>query len=273
MFGFVMADPKELSAEESKRYGSVYCGICRQIHLRAGSLARMGLSYDTAFLALLLMSLYEPEETCGKRACGFHPLKPRPWVDNQYIQYAADMNVALAYYNCLDDWQDDGKLRSRFCASILKKQMGRIEATYPRQCNAISQCIAQLNALESAHCADPDQAAGCFGRLMEELFVYEQDLWEHSLRQMGFSLGRFIYLADACIDYDKDLRKIRYNPLITTDAEPDRTQWEEYLIMAMGRCTEYYERLPLVQDKGILDNILYGGVWLQFRRKDDTNDR
>ena len=30
--------------------------------------------------------------------------------------------------------------------------------------------------------------------------------------------------------------------------------------------TEAYERLPLVEDKGILDNILYSGIWLSYRR-------
>ena len=35
----------------------------------------------------------------------------------------------------------------------------------------------------------------------------------------------------------------------------------------MGRCTDYYERLPLVQDKGLLDNILYSGVWGIYRGK------
>ena len=36
MFGFVMADLKDLSKEDQKRYSSVYCGICRQIRLRSG---------------------------------------------------------------------------------------------------------------------------------------------------------------------------------------------------------------------------------------------
>ena len=104
MFGFVTVSHKELSAEQKTRYGAVYCGICRKIRERGSNLARLGLSYDMAFLALLLMSLYEPEETCGDRACMLHPIKPKPWIDNEYIQYAADMNVALAYYKALDDY-------------------------------------------------------------------------------------------------------------------------------------------------------------------------
>ena len=31
MFGYVMANGKTLSKEEKKRYGMVYCGICRQL--------------------------------------------------------------------------------------------------------------------------------------------------------------------------------------------------------------------------------------------------
>lgn len=271
MFGFVTADPRELTVEEKRRYGSVYCGICRAIRLRSSRLSRMCLSYDMAFLALLHMSLYEPEEAHGKRACGFHPIKPRPWTDSPYIQYAADMNVALAYYNCLDDWQDDRSLRSKLGASVLKQHALSVAQVYPRQWQAITQCMDTLRSLEQENCTDPDLPAGAFGTLMGELLVYKKDLWADTLRQMGMALGRFIYLADAAADYETDCKKGRYNPFSGKD--PDPALWETWLIMAMGRCTDYYERLPLVQDKKILDNILYGGVWLHRRRKEDSHGR
>ena len=74
VFGYVTASWKELSQQEKDRYSSIYCGICRRIHAQSGNLARIGLSYDMAFLAALLMSLYEPEETSGKNACLIHPV-------------------------------------------------------------------------------------------------------------------------------------------------------------------------------------------------------
>ena len=46
MFGYVSANWKELSREQKERYGSIYCGICRGIRRRSGSLARLTLSYD-----------------------------------------------------------------------------------------------------------------------------------------------------------------------------------------------------------------------------------
>lgn len=277
MFGYVMANTGELEKSAQQRYQAVYCGICRQIRLRCSQTARLALSYDMAFLALLLSSLYEPQEESGERACHLHPLKPRPWVDNEYIRYCADMNVALAYYKALDDYDDEKKLSAKAAANILAANMNAIETRFPRQCKAIADCIARLRRLEAENCRNPDEPAGCFGQLMGELFVYREDLWSMALRQMGMALGRFIYLADAAVDHSRDIRKGQYNPFVAMGCDPEN--FEQYLVLAMGRCTDYYERLPLVQDKALLDNILYSGVWIQYRRQqrehpqEDKNDR
>lgn len=281
MFGFVMANADELEKARRERYGQVYCGICRQIREQSSHMARFGLSYDMAFLSLLLMSLYEPEEASGKRACHLHPVRPRTWVDNEYIRYGADMNVALAYYKALDDYRDEKKLTAKALSSIFGKEMAPIRARYPRQCDAICRCIEELSRLESENCANPDEPASCFGALMAELLAYREDMWAPTLREMGMALGRYIYLADAAVDYRKDKRKNQYNPFLAMGQQEDWPRWEEYLVLAMARCTDYYERLPLVQDKDILDNILYSGIWLQYRRRqkgakapgEEQNDR
>ena len=262
MFGFVTANGSALTKEQKSRYSSVYCGICRQIRQQCSQTARLTLSYDMAFLALLLMSLYEPEEQWGKRVCALHPVKPRAWVDNEYVRYAAAMNVALTYYKCLDDWQDDSNPGAKLMARHLLPHMAPLEQQYPRQCEAIARSVEELSRLETADCRNPDEPAGCFGRLMSELLDYREDLWSETLRKMGFYLGRFIYLADAVVDYPTDMKKKKYNPL----SADQKDRWEEYLVLALGSCTAEYERLPLVQDKALLDNILYSGVWTKLRK-------
>ena len=269
MFGFVNANVRELTPEQKTRYNSVYCGICRQIRLRASSVSRLGLRYDMAFLALLQMSLYEPEETAGKKACGLHFLRPRPWVDNEAVQYAADMNVALAYYKALDDWRDDAHLGAKAMMGVFGKYMDAIEGRYPRQCQTIRENLEKLNQLEQENCADPNAPAFLFGQIMGELFVYREDLWAPTLRKMGIALGRFIYLADAAMDYRRDQRKKKYNPYLAQGAGEDWPRWEQQLVLAMAHCTQEFERLPLVQDKEILNNILYSGVWCGVRRKEE----
>lgn len=274
MFGYVNANWKELTQAQQERYGAVYCGICRSIHHRVSNPARAVLSYDMAFLALLHMSLYEPEENAGKNRCVLHILRPRAWVDNPCVDYAADMNVALAYYKAQDDLQDEGKTSAKLLLSMLEPHMEAIRQRWPRQCDAMKACMEELRELERANTANPDLPASCFGRLMAELMVYQEDQWQEELRNLGFALGRFIYLADAMLDYDRDKRKKQYNPFLAMGQGRDTGKWEQYLVLAMARCTESYEKLPLVQDKPLLDNILYSGVWVQYRakvKKEETN--
>lgn len=273
MFGYVTASMRELTKEQQRRYGAVYCGICRRIREQSGQLARLGLSYDMAFLAVLLMSLYEPEELGGKNSCALHPITRRDWIDNDFVRYAADMNVALAYYNCLDDWQDDGKRSAKWLAESYKKHLPDIEERWPRQFRAIRDSLAALSDLEKAACPNPDEPAGVFGTLMGELLVVREDLWSETLRKMGNALGRFIYLLDAELDYDKDQRKGKYNPFLAKGEAKDWARWEDYLVLTMGRCTAEFEKLPLVQDKALLDNILYSGVWVNYRRKRKEEER
>ena len=273
MFGYVTANMGELSKEQQRRYSAVYCGICRRIRAQSGQLARLGLSYDMAFLAVLLMSLYEPSEQGGNNRCLIHPITRRDWIDNEFVRYAADMNVALAYYNCLDDWQDDGKRSAKWLAEAYEKHLPDIETRWPRQCRVIRDSLENLSAFEKGNCSNPDEPAGAFGELMGELLAVKEDLWSQTLRKMGNALGRFIYLLDAELDYDKDRHQGKYNPFLAKGEEKDWAKWEDYLVLTMGRCTAEFEKLPLVQDKPLLDNILYSGVWVNYRRKRKEEER
>ena len=267
MFGYVTASLKELDKDQRERYRSVYCGICRQIRARSSGAARMVLSYDMAFLALLHMSLYEPDEEQGRGACMVHPLRRLPWTDNGPVRYAADMNVLLAFWNARDDWEDEHRRAAKWLASLLEPHALRIREEWPRQYAAAERCIRELARLEEENCPAPDAPAASFGELMAEIMVWQEDMWAPTLRKLGDALGRFIYLTDAATDYDKDLKRGAYNPFIASGRGKDPEAWEKYQLMAMGRCAEAFERLPLVQDKALLDNILYSGVWIRQKKE------
>ena len=66
MFGFISIDPNKLTQEQVLRYKSIYCGLCRSLRDRHGTMARMTLTYDMTFLVLVLCSLYEPNEIGGE---------------------------------------------------------------------------------------------------------------------------------------------------------------------------------------------------------------
>ena len=67
----------------------------------------MMLNYDLTFLALLLTGLYEPETEKERRRCLLHPVKKHDSIQNEAVDYAADMCVLLSYQKLLDDWKDE----------------------------------------------------------------------------------------------------------------------------------------------------------------------
>jgi len=260
MFGFVAADRSALTENQLLRYQGCYCGLCRCIGHTYGLLPRLALNYDMTFLILLLASLYEPDEQTGCGRCMVHPFTEREFQYSPVTDYAAAMNMILAYHKAMDDWLDDRNPSSRILAGMLKKSVENAGKAYPRQQEAIETCMRNLSDLESAGKSDADTAVNAFGDLMAELFVWQEDRWSPLLRQIGHALGRFIYLMDAVLDLPEDRKKGRYNPL----TQFDPLFYKPLLTMFMGECTEAFERLPLVQDVDLLHNILYSGVWTRW---------
>ena len=80
MFGYVMPRMEDLTQEERERYHAAYCGVCRALGERFGQRCRVALTYDMTFLALLLGSLYEPEERQGSKRCAPHPVRPHAYL-------------------------------------------------------------------------------------------------------------------------------------------------------------------------------------------------
>ena len=146
MFGYVMANSQELRPEQRERYLGCYCGICRAIGARASLASRVALNYDMVFLALLLSSLYEPAEEQGSGRCLVHPLAPRPWRQSEATLYAADMNVALAYFSADDHWRDDRRPDALALRRLLRPHYEAIQSRFPRQCRAIETCIRDLSS-------------------------------------------------------------------------------------------------------------------------------
>lgn len=268
MFGYLVADPGGLTPEQMARYRACYCGLCRSIGQRHGQLSRLSLTYDMSFLVLLFGSLYEPEEREGEGRCLPHPLETRAWVQTDFTDYAADMNVAMAYLKCMDDWEDDGNLAARGEAELFRSSYEQIRKDYPRQCAAIERSLEALHHLEAENIEDADAAAASFGELMGELLVIREDHWSETLRAMGRALGRFIYIMDACMDLAGDAARGRYNPFRRFYGLPDNGQrFRDILKMLLGECLVYFDRLPLVQDVQLLQNILCAGLWAQFDRR------
>lgn len=265
MFGYIICNKRDLTQEQKARYQSFYCGLCRKLKSEFGEWERLSLNYDMTFLSIFLSALYEPEPEEKEFRCSLHPFHHRNAVTTKYTDYAADMTILLAYHKCKDDWQDEKKKRSYRYGEKLQSAYDKVKERYPRQCKATEQGLADLNAIEKSRTASPDEAMNCFGRVMAELLVCEEDFWSNSLRAFGYDLGRFIYLMDAVTDYKLDMKKDNYNPLFRMNKKPE--EMKDMLEMLIGNATQEFEKLPILQDAELLRNILYDGVWQRFYLK------
>ena len=126
------------------------------------------------FLILLLTSLYELRTEEERHRCRVHPAKRQRMLRNSLTSYAADMNLLLAWYHLKDDWADERKVSSLAAGGLLKKKAERIAERYRRQARVFEAALGELSRLEKEESTDIDRTAGCFGRLMEELFIYKK---------------------------------------------------------------------------------------------------
>lgn len=267
MFGYVTANESELKVKDFNKYKAYYCGLCQSLKNKYGALGQMTLTYDMTFLVMLLNSLYECETKQSKHRCMVHPVNKRVMLNNEITEYAADMNLILAYYHLKDDWEDEKKISGLAGKTALKRKVEKLVKSYPRQSKAIERELKNLGEYEKANVMEIDYPAGCFGRLMAEMLVYKEDCWEEILRNMGFYLGKFIYIMDAYDDLEKDKKEGNYNPLTELSEQGDcEEKCREMLFMMMGECSAEFEKLPCVLDVDILRNIIYDGVWKQYKK-------
>lgn len=292
MFGYIIINKQEMKFREFDLYRSWYCGFCQELKAAYGKAGQMTLSYDLTFLILLLTSLYEPETVEGLCKCAAHPFEKHPTRTNEFSRYAADMNLLLSYYKCVDDWLDEKKVTKRAFSSMLKKKVAKIRSKYPKKAGLIADRLNRIHQCEKAsgQSADKckgkgsrtgkakakpgdktvlsgnvDEIAGYFGDIMAEIFAWRKDEWEQDLRRMGFFMGKFIYLMDAYEDVEKDEKEGAFNPLLPFyHTEGFEERCETMLTMMMADCSRVFEKLPLIEYVEILRNILYSGVWCRY---------
>ena len=273
MFGYVSAHKPELRMREFYKYKAYYCGLCKVLREKYGFLGQVTLTYDMTFLVILLTSLYESETKRQECRCIVHPAKKQKMLYNEITEYAADMNIILTYYKLLDDWEDEKSKVGCIGQRVYRKAFCELKKKYPEKCEIIQKCLERLHLCEAQKEENLDIVARCFGELMGELFVYKKDAWEETLREMGFYLGKFIYILDAYDDVEKDVEKNNYNALITLSKQEDFDEkCEEMLNFVLAECSHHFEKLPCVDDVEILRNILYAGVWEKFNQKRKKKD-
>lgn len=273
MFGYVTINKMELKFKEYYSYKGYYCGLCKCLKTKYSNKSRMTLNYDMTFLILLLSSLYEPENKSYNERCMVHPSKKQLIIQNEITEYAASMNIILSYYNMLDNWQDDKDYKSFAVMKALSSEFKKASKELQNKACIIKDKLQNISKLEKEKSNDIDAVSNEFGYLMEEIFVYKKDEWGKNLRKIGFYLGKLIYYLDAYEDMKKDEENNSYNPFNNLETDDKEQYAKDLLMLNLSFLSDEIEKLPLVQDKGTIDNIIYSGILNKLDKRRNTNER
>ncbi|WP_105619977.1 DUF5685 family protein [Vallitalea okinawensis] len=259
MFGYITIDKMELKFKEYYRYRGYYCGLCKTLKRNYGEISRFTLNYDMTFLVLLLTSLYEPVSTIGNERCYVHPTKKQMIISNEIMDYVAAINVILAYHKLMDDWKDEKSIKSLSGMGLLKRQYNKAKSDYEVLDQLIQSRLEELHKLEKKEEDNIDLVSNIFASIMSKIFVYKEDIWQPYLEKIGFAFGKLVYLLDAVDDLEEDQKKERYNPLKYNN-HISKDELYDLLLFELSIVDEEMDKLPLIMDKSIIDNIFYSGI-------------
>ena len=269
MFGYVRPDLPYLYIKDEILYKAMYCGVCKGISGSCGQCARMGLSYDVAFLSVLLHNIAGIDVKIQKSHCLTHRVRKKPMaeVDELTKKFGA-VNTELAYYKYTDDMEDgDGGKAKRL---LFKKGFARAKKKYPsleKTVRAFMQAQAQT---EKAQTESLDRAADATANMLAS--VCDEILGENATEathNLFYAVGKWIYLIDALDDYDKDKKKGAYNPFVVAFGEPSKNSLicgkhgEEVRYAFHAIFFDIRENLSKIQfhfNRDLSDNILIRGL-------------
>ncbi len=274
MFGYIIVNKPEMKIKDFETYRSYYCGLCRKLKERHGLVGQSTLSYDMTFLHLLLTSLYELEVEIRQEKCLVHPFTKHKVSISEITEYVADMNVILSYYKCKDDWNDEKKYLKLASLVLLKSGYQKVQHTYGEKIEKIHKYLNEISKMENENQENLDLIAGCFGNVMAEIFTYGEDEWSKGLHQVGYYLGKFVYLLDAYEDLEDDIKKGTYNPYKNMyQQEGFEEHCDQILTMMITECAREFEKMPILQNVEILRNIIYSGIWSRYEIVRKKRDR
>ena len=219
MFGYIAPCKGQLGEEGFEKFSAYFCGLCKAMGRKCSQLSRLGLSYDAAFLALVLSSAEDRPHIERMERCMVHPFKKRLCIKNdRAVDYSASMGVLLSYLKLLDDWHDERSLKALAGMGVFAVGVHRAKRRYSEEYEYIKSCLDELSALEKSRCGELDRTADCFARILRRLFApsfIEDSDMRRVLEWLGYNIGRWIYVLDAVNDMSDDYKNGAYNPLLT----------------------------------------------------------
>lgn len=266
MFGYVVPEKPELKIKDYEVFRSYYCGLCNEIG-RISYPSKLTLTYDMAFLALVLSSLYMDMDRAEFKFCPYK-LSRVPVLRNDYIVYAAELNIFLSNRKLTDNVSDDKSIIAYGASKVVKPKKGKF--LLKERMDFIDGRLAKIKELEDKQSCNIDEISHYFGEITGNIFDFHDDKNNNILYVLGYNLGKWIYILDAFDDLMNDIKRKRYNPLIyrfnyceenPLEFRKRITENIEFtLIKCLNEISNAFELLQFKKNRELIENIIYMGL-------------
>lgn len=187
------------------------------------------------------------------------------------MDYAADLTVLLSWWKLCDARADDRGLKKWAAAAamlLFRRSYRKAAARLPKADEIFRSRLERLGRLEQEHCTSIDRTADAFAALLRGCVPEGlPETVSRPLAEVLYHVGRFLYLADALEDLEKDLQARRYNPLqyrysLQDGAltEEDKQAFLTTVDVSVSCAGAAFELLPPTPDRELLENIIYYGL-------------
>lgn len=284
MFGYVNIYKDELLVREFNQYKAVYCGLCRTLGKQYGIFSRCILSYDCTFYAVMLIALDGSCPGYEKKICRCNPLKKCTYLKegSQALPKAAALSVSTVYYKLIDNINDVGGIKRFFykiLKSVAKRWYKKAEKRYPYICHIVGDMSRRQFEAESNPDCHLDLAAEPTAFMLAQLLSREgrTERDKLALKNLGYNLGRWIYLMDAADDLCNDKKCGNFNPFLFYDGEENIKDYcNQVLNECLAQAYSSWNLLSVTCYRGIIDNILLKGLAAKQRNvlfsEEEIND-
>jgi hypothetical protein len=192
---------------------------------------------------------------------------------NSATEYTARAFALLSYYKAKDDLMDEGAGKKLMLLPVRPVlATGKRKAGIPDVAEVIKEKLAGISALEAAKTASVDEPAALFGELLGEIFSNGLSGSDALVcRELGGSLGRFIYSADAAEDYEEDRKEGKYNPYVLIYggealSPENKRSIKCALLLECKRMEAALNLLPF-GNRRIIENILKNIIYLGLTKR------
>jgi len=260
----------ELTIRDYNMYQRYLRGVRRQMHLSYGLWSCRLLRHNGVLFALLSDSLAGREATCRKMRTIDNICRRPVMCETQGIRQAAQIEMLMGWHNLQDRTFGELKLKKRVVRALdwlllrraYQKAVEENPALERIMVQERAQALAQRDVSAKSYEVAAEPMSNVFGAIYS--VISTDDLSQRkSLRYIGSSVGRILYLTGKAQRYDEDKSAGRYN-VFEANGVPTREAAEENArrqsLAAANDIVRVYSLLDVKLNRTLLDNIMILGL-------------